>query len=229
MIEIQDTTLICTDCRDVEHAVKVLNRCTSLCNFPEVKLLTSQQTDCPYRVEIPHIGSLVHYSVFMLKEIYKYVDTKYLLIVQRDGWILNPQSWNDEWFKYDYMGALFNQWDIMGVGGFSFRSRALMESVANKYPDWSNSEEEAQRMQRIVGSHYEDSAIAIKLRPQLEREGFKFASLEDGAKFSGGGNPNNKYYEPYPFGWHGSWRTVDFETGFVGKDIKHDGIIPPLL
>lgn len=231
MTEIKDTTLIIVDCRDVNHAVKVLNRCTALCSFPAVKLLTSQPTDYTYRIEIPHIGSLIHYSIFVLKEIYKYIDTKHLLIVQRDGWILNPQSWNDEWFKYDYIGALFNQWDkppIMGVGGFSFRSTALMKSVSNKYPDWNNNEEDAQRLQQIKPGYYEDGMIAIRLRPQLEREGFKFATIEDGAKFSAGGNPNLDYHYEKPFGSHGAWRRFDQVTGIVQKGIEVHDLPEPL-
>jgi hypothetical protein len=222
-LKLKDTTLICVDCVDAGRAERVLNRCLSLCEFDDVKLLTHLQTDYPHRTEIENLPSLIHYSIFCLKELYKYVDTKYMLIVQRDGWILNPQAWNDEWFKYDYIGPLFNQYDTMGVGGFSFRSKAIMETVSGMYPDWNR--DKTEYFQGNVGC-WEDGAIAITLKPELKRRGFKFATLEDAAKFAQGGNPNNQYWIEQPFGFHGSWRAIDQTTGKVSSQIKHDGFVP---
>ncbi len=223
---LNDTTLVCVDCRDANYAIKVLDHCKSLCEFTDVKLLTNAPVDYIHKVEIQNISSLIQYSIFMLKSIHKYIDTKYFLVVQHDGWILNPQSWDNKWFEYDYIGPLFNQYDnppIMGVGGFSFRSKALSEAVSKKYPEWDGTAEDAERLQKIVGGYYEDGAIAIALRPQLEAEGFKFATLEDAAMFGAGGNPNPDYHRPHPFGTHGSWRSVNIETGRVDAAIKHDG------
>lgn len=223
-LNISNTTLICVDCVNIDRAIKAVERCKTLCDFVDVKLLTSIETDYKHKVAIQPLTSLVHYSIFMLKEIYKFIDTKHFLLVQHDGWVLNPETWNPEWEKYDYMGPLFNQNDIMGAGGFSFRSKTLMESVSNKYPEWDGTLEDADRTQKNL-SYYEDGEIAIALRGQLEAEGFNYPSLEEAGKFAQGGNPNNNYYSPYPFGFHGSWRSIDQETGFVGENVKHDGFL----
>jgi len=222
------TTLIIVDCLDLKRAIRVLEHCKGQCDFAEVKLLTSLETDYEHAVKITPINSLIHYSVFCLKELYKYVDTKHMLVVQHDGWIINPQSWNPEWEQYDYMGPLFNQYDVMGVGGFSFRSRALMKSVSDKYPPFDNTDEQAHVLQSGMG-FYEDGEIAMRWRSQLESEGFKFAPFHEAAQFAQGGNPNNNYHFPFPFGFHGSWRAVTLETGFVHPNVKHDGINPQLV
>lgn len=227
MIDFPSTTLFIADCLNVERAIKVVERCKRLCNFASIKLLTSLPTDYEHKVEIMPLNSLVAYSIFMLTKSHEYVDTPHCLVVQRDGWILNPQSWDNRWLQYDYAGALFNQYDLMGVGGFSFRSKALMKSVSEKYPAWDGSEEDAQRIQKIVGI-YEDGAIAITLRKTLQREGFTFMPIGEAGKFCGGGNPNVAYYHPYPFGFHGAWRRFDQETGLLTSEIKVVDLPQPL-
>lgn len=222
------TTLLCVDCLNADHAIKVIERCKSLVDFAQVKFLTSLPCDYEHRVEIAPINTLVHYSIFMLKKAHEHITTPHCLVVQRDGWILNPQSWDDSFLQYDYIGPLFNQFDTQGVGGFSFRSRALMHSVSTKFPHWDETPQSTEQLQRQAGM-YEDGVIAVTLKNQLIREGFRYAPNEVAARFAQGGNPNNNYYVPHPFGFHGSWRTIDQHTGLVGADIKHDGdIIDPL-
>lgn len=221
------TTLFIVDSLNINRAIKIVERCKQLCDFAEIKLLTNIPCDYPHKIEIPKIETLIHYSVFMLKKAHEYINTQHVLVVQRDGWIINPQSWNQAWLQYDYIGALFNQYDIMGVGGFSFRSKKFMEAVAKKYPHWDGTNDHAYQLQKSMHM-YEDGEIAMINRRNLEAEGFKYAPVEVAAKFAQGGNPNLKYHQPHPFGFHGSWREVNIESGFVHPNIKHDGIEPIL-
>ncbi len=229
-LQLKDTTLICVDCRDLTHTVPVMQRCEELVDFGAVKLLTHLPTDYPHKVDVPHISSHVMYSIFMLKEIYKYVDTKYMLVVQADGFILNPYSWDDTWKQYDYIGPLFNQWDVVGNGGFSFRSKALMEFMSTLFPCWDITKESADKIQSKM-SCYEDGAISLNYKELLDVNGFKIAPPDVGGRFARGGNANQDYHYEYPFGFHGSWATVDLETGFVEKGVRPDDdvMIPNIL
>jgi hypothetical protein len=225
---LSSTTLLCVDCLNISHAIKVVDRCKSLVDFADVKLLTSLPTNHHDKVYIAPINTLVHYSIFMLKLAHEYIDTPHCLVVQRDGWILNPDSWTNDFLNYDYIGPLFNQFDQQGVGGFSFRSAKLMQAASMMYPAWDGTQRGAEVLQPKVGM-YEDGAIAVDKRNDLINLGFKYAPLEVAAHFAQGGNPNNNYYRPRPFGFHGSWRTIDQHTGLVGEKIKHDGeIIAPI-
>jgi hypothetical protein len=47
----------------------------------------------------------IGYSVFMLYCLESFIDTDFVLVVQKDGWILNADNWRDEFFDYDYIGA----------------------------------------------------------------------------------------------------------------------------
>ncbi len=231
MIELPSVTLFCADCYDVERAIKVLERCKSVCNFGAVKLMTSIPTDYPHRVEIPPIISHNGYSIWMLKRAHLYVDTPHFLVVQHDGFIINADAWEPSWLQYDYIGPLFTQDyspPLMGTGGFSFRSKKLQDYVNSRMPEWDGSDGDAQRLQAQIGS-YEDGVISIRLRDELIKAGCVFAPVSEAIKFAQGGFPNTgnanpddrTYYCERPFGFHGGWITIDRNTGFVSPPPFH--------
>jgi hypothetical protein len=130
---------------------------------------------------------------FTLTILPKHIDTKYMLLIQNDGFVVNPHLWNNEFLKYDYIGASWNRanmyhnttkWPIVhrhltesnleynvGNGGFTLRSSKLMKRVSELY----TSEYDAIP---------EDLVIAVCMRKQLEEEGFVFAPTEVAFKFS---------------------------------------------
>src|SRR5262245_61590852 len=72
------------------------------------------------------IRSLQEYSEFCIKELAKHMIRKHCLIVQEDGYIIRPHLWNPLWLNFDYIGAPWGD-GVVGNGGFSLRSRRLME------------------------------------------------------------------------------------------------------
>jgi hypothetical protein len=97
-----------------------------------------------------------------------------VLIIQHDGWIVNGPAWREEWKQYDYIGANAG-WTEPGEdgkggnGGFSLRSKRLMESAR-------------QFSTERLGCHPEDVFLSDKhrsklhQREQFEALGFKFAT-----------------------------------------------------
>ncbi len=201
MLDLSTTTLVCVDCVEAPRAEKVIDRCKQLATFGASKFLTSLPSEHPDRVVIPHLHTLVMYSVFVLTELHKYIDTPHLLIVQRDGWIINPDSWNPAWLDYDYMGPLVHQYDVVGAGGFSFRSLKMMKLVASRLPAWDGTEADANDIQLGLGC-YEDGVFSMGQRKYLESKGCKYPSLQEAAQFAAGGNTNPEYYVERPFGFH---------------------------
>jgi len=196
MITIPNTTLIIVDCVDAARAQGALEECLKGCSFSDVKLLTSKEIDSPYKVKIDPIRSQNEYSEFMLKHVYEYVDTMHMQIVQFDGWIINPQTWDDEWCKYDYMGALFDENPLteysVGNGGFSFRSRRLMKFVSENLGPLTEN-----------GYHFfhnEDGVITRGMRGMLVEAGFKFCPIRTAAVYSV--ERCLKYRFKTPFGFH---------------------------
>ncbi len=75
------------------------------------------------------------YENFFVKELPWLVKTDYYINFQWDGFIINPQSWNSNWFKYDFIGGGHS----LQNGGFSFRKTKTMQTLSdNKFLECVN-------------------------------------------------------------------------------------------
>lgn len=141
------------------------------------------------------------YSRFMIERLNEYIKTDYVITVHADGYVLNASAWDDVFFKYDYIGAKWWYKDGMNVGngGFSFRSKRLLEACAQLA---ANGE--------IKEFHPEDDVICRKIRGVLE-DRFKivFAPEDVADKFSIECWGGDKRYKG-SFGFHG--KNLDFNT-----------------
>ena len=166
-----DVTLICIDSIDTKRADRALGFCCEKIPFKHFKLLTSLPIEKPWHVSIPYDALnmfmvLNYYSDFCIRHLWKYFETSHCLIVQHDGWIVNPAAWRDEWLEYDYIGCV-SEWSEEGVtgkggnGGFSLRSRRLMELAA-----------------RIADETHEEDVILSHARPRGRRDDFESAGLK---------------------------------------------------
>jgi hypothetical protein len=102
------------------------------------------------------------------------VETSHALIAQWDAGIVDAALWSDEFLDYDYVGAPWG-WHgdahEVGNGGFSLRSRRLMQYVAEHRDEFP------------LG-HPEDDVLCRRYRPELERCGFRWAPVELALRFS---------------------------------------------
>jgi tetratricopeptide (TPR) repeat protein len=161
-VKIEDTTLCCIDCNNYPLAIRALKLSLAGCEFPRAIFFTDRDFDlAPIEVaRIQPIRSLQDYSTFVMKHLLRHIDTEYVLLVQWDGYIVNPESWSEQFQLFDYVGARWphsvleghTEYDV-GNGGFSLRSRALLEALQDD---------------SIIGSHPEDSAICRTYRNYLE-------------------------------------------------------------
>lgn len=154
------------------------------------------------------------------------VETDFNLIVQPDGFAVNPQAWDDTFWEYDYIGAPWpSMWGggpywrgpIVGNGGFSLRSRRLYQALLDiditwSLDNWLSDERinlpeyyviDPQGERRIP----EDVLICLWYREKLEREcGIKFCPPELANKFSVESPcPFTQYWLGRSFGFHGPW------------------------
>lgn len=178
--DLPTVTLIGVDSQK-ERLQRSIDICTKWIKFGEVKLLHEP------------INSKEGYSKFCIEELYKHVKTEHMLICQHDGYVNNWQAWDNDWLQYDYIGAPWHYNDGMAVGngGFSLRSRRLMEIVATD--------------KNIQIQHPEDHHICRTYRPYLEKTyGIKFAPIEVAEKFSFEGYLQPAKTLKEQFGVHGS-------------------------
>jgi hypothetical protein len=67
--------------------------------------------------------------MFVLHELHHYIDSDFVLLVEWDGYIINPTAWTNEFLNFDYIGAVWGHHKDgfrVGNGGFSLRSRKLL-------------------------------------------------------------------------------------------------------
>ncbi len=149
----------------------------------------------PHAVKIPRLNGMADYSRFMIRELYKYVNTSHALIVQWDGYICDAGQWNSKFLAYDYIGAPWYQWHgLVGNGGFSLRSKNLLKTLA--ITDFHDNE------------HPEDSYICMRHRDALQTMGISFAPTDVAARFS----VEARSYDGKI--WHGTPRYWNDHFGF---------------
>jgi len=149
-----------------------------------------------YAVKVIKKMTVEQCQEFTIKELNDFVKTDYVITIQADGFILNPDQWDDRFFDYDYIGAPWtigqnfrysnaesiNCLNDVGNGGFSFRSkRFIVESSMLEYD----------------GHSPEDAFLCIKQFKNLQERGIKFAPSEIASKFS------TDPYDGSSFGFHG--------------------------
>ena len=105
MINLPEVTLICVSCINFEQTLYAFKKSMQGINFGDVKLVSDQ--DRPefeqhgIKVEkCPKISSIDEYSHYMIFDLYKHVDTTHCIVIQGDGFIINPDkctyTWSDE-------------------------------------------------------------------------------------------------------------------------------------
>ena len=200
---LSDITLIGVDCVDVNRLVRAAEISTADLRFADVRLLSSVASDHRWVESIEPLGDIEAYNDFMVDRLHLYVATSLALVIQHDGFVLNAEAWTDEFRQWDYIGAPWSVGGarVVGNGGFSLRSKRLLERLAR--PDIS-------RRARVP----EDWFICVEIRELLERDGFRFAPPDVAHAFSFEGDPAFGVSWRGEFGFHGlTW--TDISTWLV--------------
>lgn len=131
-------TIVSLTSRNIPQHVNALNSTMSALKRPCRKILF-----CPGLLNVGNgIDQIDHpvfrdwsypksYNHFMLRCLFDFIDTDFVITVHDDGFGRNSDRWTDEFLAYDYIGAPWpSQWQCggfhVGNGGFSLRSRQLI-------------------------------------------------------------------------------------------------------
>ncbi|MDH4377513.1 MAG: DUF5672 family protein [Ramlibacter sp.] len=199
MQDLSQVTLCAADCVTPALAGQALDRCLAQCDFGEALLLSHEAAPTQARwTRIDPLRSIADYNAFMLGQLIEHVRTPYVLVVQWDGFVLDASQWRSCFLDFDYIGARW-PWhptgSDVGNGGFSLRSRRLLEALAS--PGF------------VHADAPEDDLICRRNRPYLEQaHGIRFAPAEVAERFAyENGEPQRS-----TFGFHGLfnlWRHLD--------------------
>lgn len=197
-ISLPDVTLVCVSSVCHELCELALNACTDAADFGEIIVASDNflTLNKEYRFFHADMQDCEEYCRWLLYELPSKLRTKHFLIVQWDSWIINPGAWQDDFLRYDYIGAPWQHRLVhdhpsvaVGNGGFSLRSTALAKRVAK-----------LDLPTRVP----EDHLICYTHRYTLQAEGFKFAPVAIAERFAFETMPPADDMPP-PFGFHGSF------------------------
>lgn len=192
-LSLPQVTLCAATSVNVVATLRALEACLQQIAFADCLLLTDIPIEPTHHeirvVKIDRLGSSSAYSEFLLSGMVDYLTTSHCLVAQWDGYVLDAQRWRSEFMSYDYIGASWPQfadgYDV-GNGGFSLRSRRLMELC---------------REPNFVPLHPEDVAIGRTNRAWLEDQGMRFAPRELADLFAAERVGDSQE----TFGYHGVW------------------------
>jgi len=210
--KLNGVTLLGVDCVDIDRLILASEICQKDFEFDEVKLLTSIKSDNPDIVSISPLTSIEEYSKFIIDKLDEYVDTPFVLVIQYDGFILNPNAWSDQFLECDYIGAPWlvrnshiNKlgWPkellgkhLVGCGGFSLRSKKFISLCAD-----------LSKQNFFKKYDPEDVVLCLDNRVYLESMGIKFAPVDVAKKFCYSAEDMENYSWEDQFGFHGLWYT----------------------
>ena len=190
--------------------------------FGAAKLLCSSPPEKKYSdieyVSIPKLNSVDDYNEIIFQDLHKYFETSHCLIVQADSFVVNANLWKKEFLEYDYIGGpwpnkiqhnpevlLHLEKNPVGNGGFSLRSRKLVETTAKINFNSLNFPVKA-----------EDVVICYYLYQEMIDSGIRFAPPKLAAQFSME-NVDNLYGQNVNsvFGFHGKHMRDYFMKKYV--------------
>lgn len=176
-------------------------------DFSQV-LIYSDRPECWPGLAVQHIAPLpgrAAYNRLIVHRLAEDLQAEHALVIQYDGFVLNPDQFSPHFRHYDYIGAPWPQAGAMdvGSGGFSWRSRRLVQAVARQPYD-------GERMN-------EDEHICRELRPLLETGGIRFAPRAIATHFATESVP-----APWPtLGFHGVFHLPSVYRGQIDYLLKH--------
>lgn len=176
MIHLPELTLISIACNKYGETLKSIRK--TLSHITPAKTILFTDTEIIEEgIECVKIKKLdwEGYNHFVIKELYKWIETDFVMIVQWDSWVLDEKEWSYDFLNFDYIGAAWLD-GVVGNGGGSIRSRRFQEAIAKD--------------EFINLTAPEDAALCRIYKAYLEKTyGFEFAPKEVADKFSFELNP----------------------------------------
>lgn len=200
-------TLVALSSVELEAHISALEYSSQHIKFGAIKYFSHKQpkhhfTDYEF-IQIPQMHDVSEWGKFLVFDLHTYIETDFILLVHADGFIVSPQSWEDRFLDYDYLGAPwplpkdnFSYRDTFGnivrVGNsVSLRSKRLLQLPSEIGLTWDSFD---------GGFPHEDGYLCVQHRHRLSEHGIRYAPLDVAVHFGREINlPEHKGIEPFCF------------------------------
>ena len=206
----------------LDSTIDALLKSMNLVEFAEAKLISSKEIvdfelekllNYGIKCEVAKwkIKDIKDYSKYMIYDLYQHIDTDFVLIIQSDGYVINPTAWSDDFLNYDYIGAAwpikedayispFNEHIRVGNGGFSLRSKKLLRTPLDIDIPFDCTQGDFYKHFN-QNNFNEDGCISVHNRHLYEANHCIFAPVDVAVRFSQE-LPVPESFGVTPFGFH---------------------------
>lgn len=193
--------LVLVDMGDTASALNLLCHCHNLMPqgfFTRISIC-SPSPSIPLPPYVNHIqcsfqsGNMFGYNIWLVREFWRFLNCDHIFSIHRDGYILNPDKWTDDFLMYDWIGAPWPDYPNGGNGACCIMSRQFLKWIANNPIP-------------ILDGMAQDRYICETLYGTALANGFRFAPRSLCARFA-----LELDITEYPrtlkdvFGFHGKW------------------------
>ncbi len=181
MIQLPTITVVAVTTKDYGKTIEAL--------LKTLEIITPKQvlyfSDVPYFGDprITHIlinpfRSVEDYNHFIFKRLGDHLpEDGHVLVVQHDGMPCDGSAWDDDFLKYDYIGAPWTYTDgrNVGNGGFSLRSNRLHKVLQNQQFEHYSPEDEKicryyrQTLEKEFGIVFAPDSVAHRFSYEMHR------------------------------------------------------------
>jgi len=190
--KLENITLVCFGSRGQYNAsIKAIDYSCRLLEFKNVILFSDVSLNIKNKnilnIVIQPFKNVSEWGKFVIFKLYKFIDTDFIFLIHEDGFIVNPEQWEDEFLLYDYIGAPWpksndgfsflspNGKNVRVGNSVSIRSRKILELPSKLNLDWKEAK---------FSLFHEDGFLCVQHHETLINKGIKFAPFEIACRFS---------------------------------------------
>ena len=185
-IKLSNITLLAMTSILIDETIKALKYSCKDIEFGSVKLISDKlpnnlPNDIIFEYTDP-ISSINEWNKRIIYNLTDYVDTEFCILIHDDGFVVNAESWRDEFLEYDYIGAPWGHKHLLDKNGeiitngnsVSLRSKKLLDIPKKTNMPWIP----------YHGDFNEDTQICVWNRNLFLDNGCNFASFDIAKYFS---------------------------------------------
>ncbi len=109
MLKLNNITLIALTSVRIDQTVKALEYSCKGIEFGSVKIASDIKPKyLPSYIQHEYTeksSNIDEWNYNIIYNLPKHIDTEFALLIHDNGFVVNPESWKDEFLNYDYIGA----------------------------------------------------------------------------------------------------------------------------
>lgn len=208
MLSLPNITLIAVATKDPHKALAALQYSSQQIQFGAVKLvsnLTVKHNTHGVAFEyVPKFATIDDWNHYIVYRLHEHVQTDYCLLIHEDGFVVNPQQWQDAFLEYDYIGSPWSMEVATAIQGgrdqplsrvgnsVSIRSKKLLQLPSQINMPWL----------RYNGDYNEDTQLTAHNRTLLEAHGISYAPIDIAVHFGREHTMPENEHITHPFVFH---------------------------